>query len=169
VAKEVMKKLRIPEYGGIGKLTPFQLNVLNKAGKEIPIQLSAALIYDRDGKEVASVGIFKDLRERLKMERDLREIQQALLPQGAPAVEGLDIAGTSIYCDETGGDYYDYLQVSEPGPGRLAVAVGDVTGHGISAALLMTTARAFLRSRAVHPGGAMQRSDPSLQKSSNTI
>jgi sigma-B regulation protein RsbU (phosphoserine phosphatase) len=81
-----------------------------------------------------------------------KEIQQALLPRRAPVVEGMDVAGTSIYCDETGGDYYDYLQVSEPGPGRLAVAVGDVTGHGISAALLMTTARAFLRSRAVHPG-----------------
>jgi sigma-B regulation protein RsbU (phosphoserine phosphatase) len=92
-------------------------------------------------------------RDRLKQAMTLaKEIQQALLPRGAPAVDGMDVAGTSLYCDETGGDYYDYLQVSEPGPGRLAVAVGDVTGHGISAALLMTTARAFLRSRAVHPG-----------------
>jgi len=92
-------------------------------------------------------------RDRLKQAMTLaKEIQQALLPQRAPAVEGMDVAGTSIYCDETGGDYYDYLQVSEPEPGRLAVAVGDVTGHGVSAALLMTTARAFLRSRAVHPG-----------------
>jgi len=92
-------------------------------------------------------------RDRLKQAMMLaKEIQQALLPRQAPVVEGMDVAGTSIYCDETGGDYYDYLQVSEPGPGRLAVAVGDVTGHGISAALLMTTARAFLRSRAIHPG-----------------
>jgi phosphoserine phosphatase RsbU/P len=92
-------------------------------------------------------------RDRLKQAMTLaKEIQQALLPQRAPAVEGMDVAGTSIYCDETGGDYYDYLQVFEPAPGRMAVAVGDVTGHGISAALLMTTARAFLRSRAIHPG-----------------
>jgi len=96
-------------------------------------------------------------RDRLKQAMTLaKEIQQALLPQRAPTVEGIDVAGTSIYCDETGGDYYDFLQVSEPGPGRLAVAVGDVTGHGISAALLMTTARAFLRSRAVHPGNLGQ-------------
>jgi sigma-B regulation protein RsbU (phosphoserine phosphatase) len=92
-------------------------------------------------------------RDRLKQAMTLAmEIQQSLLPGQAPVVEGMDVAGTSIYCDETGGDYYDYLQVSKPGPGRLAVAVGDVTGHGISAALLMTTARAFLRSRAIHPG-----------------
>src|SRR5512139_1094886 len=92
-------------------------------------------------------------RDRLKQAMTLAmEVQQALLPRQAPVVEGLDVAGTSIYCDETGGDYYDYLQGFEPGPGRIAVAVGDVTGHGISAALLMTTARAFLRSRAVHPG-----------------
>ena len=92
-------------------------------------------------------------RDRLKQAMMLAmEIQQALLPRQAPVVEGMDVAGTSIYCDETGGDYYDYLQVFEPGPGRMAVAVGDVTGHGISAALLMTTARAFLRSRAIHPG-----------------
>jgi sigma-B regulation protein RsbU (phosphoserine phosphatase) len=90
-------------------------------------------------------------RDRLKQAMMLaREIQQALLPRQAPVVEGIDVAGTSIYCDETGGDYYDYLQVFEPGPGRMAVAVGDVTGHGISAALLMTTARALLRSRAIH-------------------
>ena len=92
-------------------------------------------------------------RDRLKQAMTLaKEIQQALLPQREPVVEGMDVAGTSIYCDETGGDYYDYLQFSGLGPGRLAVAVGDVTGHGISAALLMTTARAFLRSRAIHPG-----------------
>jgi len=92
-------------------------------------------------------------RDRLKQAMMLAmEIQQALLPRQALVVEGMDVAGTSIYCDETGGDYYDYLQVFEPGPGRMAVAVGDVTGHGISAALLMTTARAFLRSRAIHPG-----------------
>jgi len=51
-------------------------------------------------------------RDRLKQAMTLaKEIQQALLPQRAPVVEGLDVAGNSIYCDETGGDYYDYLQL----------------------------------------------------------
>jgi two-component system NtrC family sensor kinase len=88
VAKEIMKKLRSPEFGGVGKFTPTPLNVVNKNGVEIPIQLSAALIYDGAGKEVASVGIFTDLRPRLKMEKDIQEIQQALLQSEKLAAMG---------------------------------------------------------------------------------
>ena len=88
VAKEIMKKLRSTEYGGPGKFTPTQLNVVNKNGEEIPIQLSAALIYDGAGKEVASVGIFTDLRSRLKMEKDLQEIEQALIQSEKLAAMG---------------------------------------------------------------------------------
>ena len=62
---------------------------------------------------------------------------------------GLDIAGTSLYCDETGGDYYDYFELSV---GRLGVVVADASGHGVGAALLMTTARALLRQRAAMAG-----------------
>lgn len=92
---------------------------------------------------------------RLKEALDLAmEIQQSFLPRNAPHVDDLDIAGETIYCDETGGDYYDFLELFQLGDGRLAVAVGDVAGHGIGAALLMTTVRAFLRGRAVHPGSA---------------
>ena len=88
IAKEIMRKLRSSEYGGAGKFSPTQLNVVNKKGEEIPIQLSAALIYDGTGKEVASVGIFTDLRPRLKMEKDLQEIQQALLQSEKLAAMG---------------------------------------------------------------------------------
>ncbi len=88
IAKEIMRKLRSPEFGGAGKFTPTQLNVVNKNGEEIPIQLSAALIYDGTGKEVASVGIFTDLRSRLKMEKELQEIEQALLQSEKLAAMG---------------------------------------------------------------------------------
>jgi sigma-B regulation protein RsbU (phosphoserine phosphatase) len=84
------------------------------------------------------------------------EVQQSLLPTIPPHVSGLDIAGRSLYCDETGGDYYDFLHFTEWGPGRVVVAVGDVAGHGISAALLMTTARALLRARIAQPGTLAQ-------------
>jgi sigma-B regulation protein RsbU (phosphoserine phosphatase) len=85
-------------------------------------------------------------RMRLKQEMNLAmEVQQSLLPQRAPQIEGFDIAGKSIYCDETGGDYYDFIEFPELG--LMGVAVGDVAGHGIAPALLMTTVRAFLRSR----------------------
>jgi serine phosphatase RsbU (regulator of sigma subunit) len=80
------------------------------------------------------------------------EVQQNLLPKDIPAVKGLDIAAKSIYCNKTGGDFYDFLNVSESPIGRFNVVVGDVSGHGIAAGLLMTTARALIRSRSAQPG-----------------
>jgi two-component system NtrC family sensor kinase len=93
VAKEIMKKLRSPEHGGVGKFTPTQLNVVSKYGKEIPIQLSAALIYDGAGKEIASVGIFTDLRPRLKMEKKLQETHLQLVSSEKMASLGKLAAG----------------------------------------------------------------------------
>jgi len=90
------------------------------------------------------------LQERMKLKQELNlamEVQQSLLPQRPPQILGFDIAGKSIYCDETGGDYYDFIEFPELGQGHMGVAVGDVSGHGIAPALLMTTVRAFLRSR----------------------
>jgi sigma-B regulation protein RsbU (phosphoserine phosphatase) len=99
------------------------------------------------------------LEERMRLKEALDvavEVQQSLLPQSPPKMAGLDISGRSLYCDETGGDYYDFLTSREFGRGRLGVAVGDVAGHGIGAALFMTTARSLLRSRVTHPGSCAQ-------------
>jgi len=79
------------------------------------------------------------------------KVQQKLMPKSDPRVDGFDIAGKSIWCDETGGDYYDFLYPAANGKKRIAIVVGDVTDHGISSALLMTTARAFLRERVHTP------------------
>ena len=95
------------------------------------------------------------LKERYRLQRSLdlaKEVQQNLLPREDPVVKGLDIAGRSIYCDETGGDYFDYLSSSEWGPAKLGVLIGDVSGHGIPSALLMATARAFMRQRSARSG-----------------
>ena len=92
-----------------------------------------------------------DLRDRVRMRYALSvamDVQQRLLPAAPPAVPGLDIAGHSTYCDETGGDYYDYLTVDEVGNRGVLIALGDVMGHGVAAALIMAGARAILRSRA---------------------
>jgi len=88
VAKEVMEKLRSPDFGGVGKLSSFPIIHRRKDGELIEGVLSASIIYDEKGNEIASVGIFKDLRERLKMERELREIQQALLQSEKLAAMG---------------------------------------------------------------------------------
>jgi sigma-B regulation protein RsbU (phosphoserine phosphatase) len=95
------------------------------------------------------------LIERDRMRRSLylaKEVQQALLPRKAPQIKGLDIAATSIYCDETGGDYYDFFGDEAHEKGKVRVVLGDVSGHGVSSALLMATARAFLRQRSGLPG-----------------
>jgi two-component system NtrC family sensor kinase len=93
VAKEIMKKLRSSEYGGVGKFIPTQLNVLNKFGEEIPIQLSAVLIYNGTGQEIASVGIFTDLRPRLTMEKRLQETHLQLVSSEKMASLGKLAAG----------------------------------------------------------------------------
>jgi sigma-B regulation protein RsbU (phosphoserine phosphatase) len=95
------------------------------------------------------------LKERQRMQQSLTlamEVQQNLLPRNDPGVEGLDISGTSLYCEETGGDYFDYLRTTENGQKKIWVVVGDVADHGISSALLMATARAFLRQRTSRSG-----------------
>ncbi len=93
-------------------------------------------------------------RERLQLSMLLaREVQQNLLPPGPPSVSGLDLAAASHYCDETGGDYYDFLEIGNGDGIRPVVVVGDVSGHGVSAALLMASARASLRQRALLAGG----------------
>jgi serine phosphatase RsbU (regulator of sigma subunit) len=96
-----------------------------------------------------------DLRDRLRLRHSLdlaMQVQQQLLPAKAPAVPGLDLAGHSTYCDETGGDYYDFLVLDQTSGGSLMVALGDVMGHGVAAALVMASARAVLRDRATAGG-----------------
>jgi len=93
------------------------------------------------------------LKDRIQCRHTLAlamEVQQNLLPQKAPQVEGIDIAGTVIYCDETGGDYYDYLDIGRNNGRKFGVVVGDVSDHGIQSALLMVSARALIRQHAQH-------------------
>jgi serine phosphatase RsbU (regulator of sigma subunit) len=77
-----------------------------------------------------------------------QEVQQSLIPCIAPYVDGFEAAGCSLYCEETGGDYIDYLEDKD----GLNIVVGDVADHGVAAALLMTSVRAMLRMRAKFEG-----------------
>jgi sigma-B regulation protein RsbU (phosphoserine phosphatase) len=113
------------------------------------------------------------LRDRLRMRESLNlamDVQRHLLPSSAPAAPGLDVAGASNYCDETGGDYFDFVDLTTDDARRLGVAIGDVTGHGVAAALLMTTARAMLRSRVVLAGSlAEQLTDVNRQLARDAV
>ncbi len=102
-----------------------------------------------------SLAMTADLRDRLRIRQSLAlamDVQRNLLPQTTPAIPGLDVAGHSTYCDETGGDYYDYLDLFALPEQAIAVALGDVTGHGVAAAMVMATARGILRSQSSHQG-----------------
>lgn len=70
------------------------------------------------------------------------EIQESLLPESPPQIPGVELSGLQIQCDEAGGDYYGFFELPE---GRVGICVADATGHGISSAFIITTARAFLR------------------------
>ena len=85
-------------------------------------------------------------RERLNREVEIaREVQERLFPQVLPVVAGLDYFGACRPALGVGGDYYDFLALPE---GQLGIAVGDVSGKGIGAALLMASLQASLRSEA---------------------
>lgn len=94
--------------------------------------------------------------KKIKMSlEDASRIQQTLKPKTNPQVDGYDIAGQSIQCDETGGDYYDFITPDEWGQEKIGIVVADVIGHGISAALLMTSVRASFRERIFSPGNGV--------------
>lgn len=86
-----------------------------------------------------------ELMEKQRMEQELklgREIQSRLLPAAPVDVVDTELAALSIPCYEVGGDYYDFLELPD---GDLGLAIGDVSGKGVSAALIMSTVQAALR------------------------
>jgi signal transduction histidine kinase len=75
----VMKMLRSDDYGGKGVMNSYPLLFKKQNGEDVDANLSASILYDEDGKEIASVGILVDIGERLEMERTLSETRQQLL------------------------------------------------------------------------------------------
>ncbi|RLB32878.1 MAG: PAS domain-containing sensor histidine kinase [Deltaproteobacteria bacterium] len=88
MARKVMQMMRSSDYGGVGRLRSYPMVHIKQDGKIIEGTLSAAIIYDAEGKEMASVGIFVDLTERLEMEEKLRRTQEQLLQSEKLAAMG---------------------------------------------------------------------------------
>ncbi len=96
-------------------------------------------------------GMVPELKERMAIKNALevaQQVQQSLLPAASPRFHGHDIAALSEYCFETGGDYFDFIRRRTGDGESLVVAVGDVSDHGIPSALMMASARAYIRSHA---------------------
>lgn len=129
----------------------------NRAIGALNLESDQSGAYGEDDLEVlqffadaSAFAIEKAMLHRQLLEKELvdkqleiaRETQSRLFPDKPPQIDGFDIAGTCIPAEEIGGDYYDFISLPQD---RLGVAVADVSGHGISAALLMTAFRGLLR------------------------
>ncbi len=89
-------------------------------------------------------------KERLNAELEIaREVQERLFPQELPKIEGLEYFGACRPALGVGGDYYDFLELPD---GKFGIAIGDVSGKGIGAALMMASLQASLRGQALHAG-----------------
>ncbi|MEE9167493.1 MAG: GAF domain-containing SpoIIE family protein phosphatase [Candidatus Neomarinimicrobiota bacterium] len=124
------------------------LNVFNKRGEEgfsAEDQRLLSIIATQSAQVIENARLYEEEQQLLRMEQELRvayEIQMHLLPHENPRIAGYDIAGKSIPAQEVGGDYYDFIPVNDR---ELALCLGDVSGKGFPAALLMANVQATLR------------------------
>lgn len=98
---------------------------------------------------IENARLYEQERLKIALEKDIlaaREVQLALLPKEAPAIPCYDIRGTSNAAQMVGGDYFDFIQLAQ---NRLAVCVGDVSGKGLPASLLMANLQAALRGQTI--------------------
>lgn len=116
-------------------------------GTVLPVEYTVAPIHDLET-VVGAVITFRDTTARLRQmetEQELltaQRIQNSLNPSRMPTIPGFEFAAMSVPCSKACGDYFDFIPCS---PGRLGIAVGDVSGHGLGAALEMVETRAILR------------------------
>lgn len=116
--------------------TPADLRVLHSVGTQTGLALEVSDLAHSLAQAAAQ-------RERINREIEIaREVQQRLFPQSIPRIPGLSLAGMCRPALGVGGDYYDLIEFDD---GRIGLAIGDVSGKGISAALLMASLRASLR------------------------
>lgn len=127
-----------------------------------------APMFDTDRRQIGYVSIHEDVSERVHSEEErrtselrsiqdaadervrlarhelelARQVQNRLFPQASPQLPGIDIAGAALPAEETCGDYYDFIPMPD---GQLGVVLGDVSGHGLGPALIMSETRACLR------------------------
>jgi len=120
---------------------PYSANdvrLLQSVATQAGLALENSRLSEQVAREVAQ-------RERISREIEIaREVQERLFPQSLPEIEGLDYAGACRPAQEVGGDYFDFLKLAG---GEFGFAIGDVSGKGISAALLMASLQASIRSQ----------------------
>jgi PAS domain S-box-containing protein len=140
---------------------PFKMEyrVIARDGRVVWLRDEATLVRDEEGQPLYWLGVQYDVteqkqeaQERERIEQELRVarlIQQTLLPKTLPELPGYEVAAHYRPAREVGGDFYDVLELED---GRLGLVVGDATGHGVPAALMMANTQSVLRAVAQRGG-----------------
>ena len=134
-----------PEPAGSVSVFPVEIYLTHAAVILIGGIIAAAVAGQIRNHVRAALREAETRREVDRLEHDLgiaRSIQQGLLPQDPPQLDGFEIAGWNQPADQTGGDYYDWQELAD---GRWALSLADVTGHGIGPALVTAVCRAYAR------------------------
>ncbi len=147
-----------------------------KDGTLVDVSILGAPIFHGDT-QMGVYAIYRDITERKKAgearlraseeARMARHIQMNLLPKSNPDVAGYEIAGKNIPALNVGGDYFDFIWLDEH---RLAIAIGDVSGNGLAASLVMANLQATIRSQAligVDPKECLERANKLLFRSTD--
>ncbi|MBT8347382.1 MAG: SpoIIE family protein phosphatase [Desulfofustis sp.] len=134
----------------------FECEVSYQDKRVVPVLVHANTLRSDSGEVIGNMAFITDMTEHKKALELAGEVQRGLLPDQPPIVPGVEMAGRNVPCDEVGGDYFDFLWDESNGNKRLSIVVGDITGHGVDAALLMSSARAFLRMRASQTGSLIE-------------
>ncbi len=130
----------------------FDSVLIQKNGREVPVLIHGNTLRNDAGEVIGNMAFVTDMTEHKKALALAGEVQKSLLPQKSPNIPGYDVAGRNVSCDEIGGDYFDFFWRRESPQDPFSIVVGDITGHGVDSALLMSSARSFLRMRASQPG-----------------
>lgn len=129
------------------------------------------IIAGQSAQIIENARLHEEEKRLLKMQEELRtayRIQAHLLPSAAPPLPGYEIAGRSVPAETVGGDYFDYIEISER---QWGLALGDVAGKGLPAALVMANLQATLRAQAAWSESVAQcieRSNKLLYRSTNS-
>jgi len=108
-----------------------------------------AIIAAQSAQIIENARLYEEEKQFVQMQQELqtaRSIQTQLLPAEAPTIAGYDVAGKSVPAELVGGDYFDHIQIDDH---RWGLAVGDVSGKGLPASLVMANLQATLRSQAL--------------------
>lgn len=143
--------------------TPNDLRLLKSVAAQTGLALENSFLTEEIAAEAGQ-------RERMNRELEIaREVQERLFPQDLPVVKGLEYYGACRPALGVGGDYYDFIELDD---GKFGIAIGDVSGKGIGASLMMASLQACLRGQAIHSkddlAGLMVRVNKLIYETSTT-